>query len=396
MRQRPQNPPTPTNAFFRPIFDQRHRVERRGLWSKPVRRRPGGAGYMVPRWGNVEQRPPPKPRQHFHWSTSPPPTWSPTYWEALPALWILVKDMYAITVALLEFNDALRRLLNLHGERWKRLDGDKLARTLAISLDIWSSLAPKRLLGFATPEKFFKNATINKYPEVVRKLARAEAQVVLTMARLATVEECVWSGDALLLIALDISGPLVSEARRQRSHPDFPWFTELEAQHRGFLAFRARARRRLFDTIKKLLTPRLRALDYRRDFFYSDLEAKFLEARETVSSWTPGLSKVAEHLSARLLAQPTVDREGEICPICHESLSKDPNAEDGQEGMRQLPICTERCCNQPYHVCCLLEWLEQDLHVPFVFGSCPTCRAHLSYNFAVGLMERSIVELGTL
>ncbi|OAP60904.1 hypothetical protein AYL99_05906 [Fonsecaea erecta] len=316
-----------------------------------------------------------------------------TYFAALPSLWAYVKDMYALTLAVLNFTNTLGHLLERHEDGIRQ---DKLDQAMEMYGDAWVSLWPKVLLGFRTPEEFFKTATIEKYSDVVRRLAAAEAQVTLFLARLSTVELCVWTAEEGLLRSLATVEDFMGDEDEAEGRPNGPWYSRFQVYHRWTLQTRAACRDRLFREIDKLSTPRLRALDYRRDFFCSLLEEEPVAGLGIFSTSTPGLSRFADNLSFRVLAQPPVDRENTMCPICQEKLSVDPTATTGEQAKKQLLIYTHKCCNRPYHVCCLLQWLDQHQDPSYMTGSCPTCRHYLGYDFAKDLLERRIVELGTL
>lgn len=100
----------------------------------------------------------------------------------------------------------------------------------------------------------------------------------------------------------------------------------------------------------------------------------------------------------------TIDHPpGHMCPICHADLDTDPDDEQdegrGEEeeeeeqneavGRRGHMAVTTPCCNQWFHVSCLLEWRLDHY-------TCPLCRGVLEEAFAFEMIGTRIAQLATL
>ncbi|OQV10543.1 hypothetical protein CLAIMM_14524 [Cladophialophora immunda] len=338
-------------------------------------------------------------QQQYHWEqhhgalNPKPPRPKPAiaverYFAELPALWAQIKDLYLLARVLRDFNIALK---NIMAQIANMIDPEKLVKGWRIYQDTNLSLRDGPLLGFMDAGRALQNTTIDKYPAVVRELAAVEARLRIAMSRLATFEDCVCAGEQSAretLAAVEAAMPADGE---EEITPDTFWVVRIQMFHHWVLERRSRARKVLFRGMSKLSTPRLRALDYRRDFFYSLLD----ENQHHPWLGPPGLSAIVENVAALTLAQPPVDRETNICAICRESLGTDPLKVEDDE-TKQLLAYMRNCCRQYYHVCCLVDWLDSPTSPVDMSGPCPTCRALLSYDFCKELLEIRVVELGTL
>lgn len=145
---------------------------------------------------------------------------------------------------------------------------------------------------------------------------------------------------------------------------------------------RAEARFRLFKGLNTLEGSRLMSLNERRDTLFPQEPVEEDEAT-----------------MVRDFFQITIDHpQGHMCPICHADLDADPDNEQEQEeeeerdeavGHRGHRAVTTPCCNQWFHVSCLLQWRLDH-------ATCPMCRGVLEEAFAREMIERRIAELATL
>ena len=100
----------------------------------------------------------------------------------------------------------------------------------------------------------------------------------------------------------------------------------------------------------------------------------------------------------------------EICPICHELLNANPDSMEHHSEEHNLEdfdsegstaelseagepdpyatckIRTSSCCNRPYHLSCLTNWLEESLNLTDLM-TCPTCGAEMPMHFFIEALE---------
>ena len=225
-------------------------------------------------------------------------------------------------------------------------------------------------------------------------LAAAETQLTISMTKLAIFEYFLCVEERRIFETLTREDSLILAATEGPNHAAL--ILDLRCDLAESRQVRAEARDDLEIAISKLSTTRLRALNYRKDFFYHQ------EARTTIPSplppWVSSISVFIHNIQRfpLVLDEPEPGGiNGHVCLMCNEKSESDPKPRGNLEPKAQLLAYTHECCKTgPYHVHCLLSWMLEDEDDPEPI--CPGCVRTLGHDFLAEIMERRVVELGTL
>ena len=212
-----------------------------------------------------------------------------------------------------------------------------------------------------------RGTTRTAFWKVGLNLIRAEAELVRLAGRLAcAVSRLVHKEEELL----SVLGESEDEEEREFVKVAVALFRNKRASDFGKLD-------RLLATLSG---ERLRSINFRQ---------RIESAITTAGIQTSRLGRSTEATASDF---PSTDPE-DICPICHELLTTNPDASTAS-----VPFLTRTgdCCNQPYHVSCLLRWLKESVRANETHSTCPTCRAEVPMSFLIEVLELNSEELAAL
>ncbi len=202
-------------------------------------------------------------------------------------------------------------------------------------------------------------------------IATMEYQLILLLIRLAKAETCLISFERNLIPTDGLSRRLDVTVSRM---------------------VRAETRSQLFRAFQRVTSSRLAGIDYRRDILYHDDDEEDQqdeedEQHEALLAW--GLYDMGLNTT-----------DGDICPICQESLAGEPDVEDVESEMAAAgATATETihtaCCGETFHAYCLLRWVRWSGGQPLT-RHCPLYREEFGEEFSIELYELRIASLRTL
>jgi hypothetical protein len=305
-----------------------------------------------------------------------------------------IEDLYVLTDGLkwviVELEAQLRALTtsaSCEGSLPQHID-----RASQIWNEVFRLLDAEDIFGYWTPEHYIESRTVENFHDIRHTLDSARVRIRTALEMIPEFEYVLWLEERRVV------QDIMATEMRDGDHAESVLRLKVNLVRSELT--RAEARDTLQNVIANLSTFALTTLRYR------PLE-HIRASRQLLQVPTP-LPPIIRSVKAFLsqhenppLPLPAITQaphgvDDHECLICRKSAISDPER-TGQNAKPQLLIYTSLCCGGgPFHVSCMFTYLES--HRTASDAPCPTCHQMfgLGREFSIEVMERRILELGTL